>query len=1662
MSPSSLSRRPCAAAALVLIIAVAASSAFGQTLTWSGSAGATWNTSPTNWSSWTGTGGPWDSTNGAASIADFVNGGDSPVVNGTVYANGLQFDNTASIQSGTINLVTGTLTVPTITVNASGGTIGSIIAGSAGLAKAGSGILVVSGANTYTGPTAINNGTLALSGTIAGGGTIYVGNGAAGAGGALQIVQSGTNSNTLVLNGGTVSGSANAQNNIGSGGTITLTGGEVIHAFTATGGSSLVLPMSETAQVLVVGGGGGGGAASDRTGGGGGGGGVLYNSSASLAASTYTVTVGAGGTGAVNGGAGATNGGTSVFGSMTAYGGGSGADSNHLQAGTGNGTVGSGGGAYHNASSHLGVGTTGQGNSGGSGYDSGNGSKYFFAGGGGGAGAAGTSANSSSTGAGGNGVSYNISGATVYYGGGGGGGVQNNGSYSYSAASGGLGGGGTGGVGGGAGSTIAAAAGTNGLGGGGGGGGNGGNGAAGGSGVVIVSYAYVGGGPVVLSGAISVPVTSTLDTGSLAGLVVNSAMTGAGGINITSSAGPGGVVSYAVAQGYTGGTTVNANGTLQLQVSNALSYGAGTGNMSVNGTLDLDGQATTNVNGLSGSGTITSTAAGTPLLVVGNNAASSAFGGVIQNGIATLGLTMAGPGMLTLTGANTYSGGTTINQGTLQIGNGSVNGTIGSGTYSLASAGKLYLNYATASPSNFGNITGAGTLELNAANSGEWSNTSLPGGFTGTIQIDTGNLWDNIGNATAIVVNSGGRFAAAAGTFTQNFTIAGNGLADGYPAAIRLWGNSIISGNVTLSASATIGCDNQNGTISGVIAGPSNAALTIGGGNLTSTVVFSGNSSNTYAGTTIVAAGVLNLSKTGAVAVPGNVTFGTGSNSINPYIRTFQNNQFSTGSVMSFVNQAGGYTRFELQGTQQTLAGISDSIGAGVAQNSENGVGGTSTLTLDPAVGASYWSDSYVRNGSAGVLSLTMAGPGMQTLAGGNVNYTGATTINGGTLGLQDTTGFNSAINVGAGGTLNLVRSSAGFSNRSNIAANTIAGSGVIDVNNAANSAGNTDGGWVRTSGLNFSGTINVNSGVFGTDGGAIQGTATVNVASGAVFTNHSGSITIGALNGSGVVTPAQVGNGTYAFTVGNGDGSGTFSGTIYGANTTSGTDGSLDAGYLALYKTGAGTEVLTGNNTFDGQPSIGASVFIYQGVLSTNNIQNGGTASGLGSNGSIALLGGALQYTGAGATTNRRIELGNTGGTIDASGTGPLVYNSAGIGGAGQSGNRTLTLTGSNTGANTLNTAVNNQGGTLSVVKNGPGTWVLQNTLIDYSGSTQVQNGRLVFQDLDDLWSASIATNSGATVEFNGTAHSFTINGNTTVSGAGTFVKSGNQTFTTGASGGHFTWAMTGGLIDIQGGTFNNDWNDVPTSWTSNLASMNIDAGATVNMVGGNNINVDALTGGGTVTDNNSWGTGVFTVGVNGGSGTFSGTILNGTGVALTKTGAGIQTLTGANTYAGATTVSGGTLAIAGAGVLGGGNYAGAIANNAALVVNSSTNQTFSGAISGAGSLTQSGNNVLTLSGNNASYTGPASVSGGTLEVANVAAAPAGSAVAVGPSTATQARCGRRNAQFAQRRKRFDARPSLDGNHGHGADQRPDFRFDAVGYRQARPRQRAFSRQHL
>lgn len=171
------------------------------------------------------------------------------------------------------------------------------------------------------------------------------------------------------------------------------------HVFGATG--AFVPSQNLTADILTVAGGGGGGGArvSVHYAGGGGAGGVLGFASQSLTSGTsYTCTVGAGGT-AGAGGAAATNGGTggnSQFGGLTAaVGGGYGGTASNAG---GNGGSGGGGGSY-GGTYGGGSGTSGQGYAGGTG-----GIQAYVSGGGGGAGGVGANSSSTSNGAGGPGV----------------------------------------------------------------------------------------------------------------------------------------------------------------------------------------------------------------------------------------------------------------------------------------------------------------------------------------------------------------------------------------------------------------------------------------------------------------------------------------------------------------------------------------------------------------------------------------------------------------------------------------------------------------------------------------------------------------------------------------------------------------------------------------------------------------------------------------------------------------------------------------------------------------------------------------------------------------------------------------------------------------------------------------------------------------------------------------------------------------------------------------------------------------------------------------------------------------------------------------------------------------------------------------------------------
>ena len=621
------------------------------------------------------------------------------------------------------------------------------------LTKTGAGTLTINNAQIYTGSTTINEGglTLTASGLIAAASNIQVNSG-------TLAITSRTLVNNMVLNGGVVQG---LQDNTGTGGTITYSGGNVIHSFTSSGTLDLPVAVGSASQ-LIVGGGGGGGAGvnSNVYAAGGGGGQVLNLTAQALASGTTSVVVGAGGAGGANAANGIAGGASSIGGNTAA--GGLGAVGNN---GTG--------------------GTSGSGNLGSGKYNG------YFGGGGGGNSAAGAS-----NGNGGAGTIGTITGS--FYGGGGGGGSD------PGSRLGGVGGGGNG-------NGSVGTANT------GGGGGATGVGAAGGSGIVIVEYAYAvgGGGVVALNGTVDLQSASTLDAYGTGGLLnvsgLISSSVGSGGLTIASSVTSGGVVRFGSANTYLGNTTVNSGATLRMNATNALPSGSGKGNLSLSGTLDLNAQATTSLNGLSGAGTVdNATGAGSYALAMGNNNQTSDFSGVIQDTTGTLGLTKAGTGIQTLSGTNTYSGDTTVNAGTLKFT--SPNTSNQASTVTIATTGatlelaysgtdtvkKLFIGatqmadgiYKSSTNPGAGTaiaqITGAGTLTVNSvvapSNYASWANDPSKGNIPG--EPSTGDF-DNDGltNLTEYALGKNPRTSSQpAGVLSGNvitFTKGADAIANG-------------------------------------------------------------------------------------------------------------------------------------------------------------------------------------------------------------------------------------------------------------------------------------------------------------------------------------------------------------------------------------------------------------------------------------------------------------------------------------------------------------------------------------------------------------------------------------------------------------------------------------------------------------------------------------------------------------------------------------------------------------------------------------------------------------------------------------------------------------------------------------------------------------------
>lgn len=188
-------------------------------------------------------------------------------------------------------------------------------------------------------------------------------------------------------------------------------------------------------------------------------------------------------------------------------------------------------------------------------------------------------------------------------------------------------------------------------------------------------------------------------------------------------------------------------------------------------------------------------------------------------------------------------------------------------------------------------------------------------------------------------------------------------------------------------------------------------------------------------------------------------------------------------------------------------------------------------------------------------------------------------------------------------------------------------------------------------------------------------------------------------------------------------------------------------SGSSNLTKAGPG-ELLLSNNA----NSLSGAITIAGGTLIVSSIGNGGANSALGAstaaagNLKFAGAGATLKYTGAGNSTDRQFTVSESGATINASGIGALNFTSTAALTYTGSAARTLTFDGTNTDPNTLAAAIaDGPGGPTSVVKTGPGTWVLSGAAT-YTGATTATGGYLVLKG-DRSTATGTVTASNASV---------------------------------------------------------------------------------------------------------------------------------------------------------------------------------------------------------------------------------------------------------------------------------------------------------------------------
>ena len=1088
---------------------------------------------------------------------------------------------------------------------------------------------------------------------------------------------------------------------------------------------------------------------------------------------------------------------------------------------------------------------------------------------------------------------------------------------------------------------------------------------------------------------------------------------------------------------YTGATTISA-GTLQTGIASALSSQTAV-SLANGATFDLNGfsQSIGSLASVPGS-TVNGSRVklGNAALTTGNDNTDTTYQGIISGSGGSL--IKVGSGTFTLAGNNTYSGGTTINGGTLRVMNdanlGASNGSVtmdggtlqvadsnflitsrqfalGSGGGTLLADNSIAILYGDVSGSGRLTVTGQGIVDLygnntyaggTAINGGSLlvMNASNLGDPTGGLSFDGGALVvsEDTTLEQNITLNGDGGFIAPIGTVNLTGTITGAGgltTAGGtlvmnnssdYTGATTVEGGVLRAGaeNVFSANSAfvlangqntTLDLNNYNQTIGSLAGGASNGSRH-GVVSLGSAVLTTGgdNTSTEFDGV-ISGSGGLIKEGTGVFTLAGANTYSGGTTINAGTLQAGAENVLGTGAV-TLANVSGA--NLDLNGYSQTIASLS-----GGGHN-----GGNVELNDGATLTTGDSTDTIYRGQISGDGSLVKQGDGTFTLTGNN-SYTGGTTVNAGTLFVR------SDSNLGA------VSANDGDSFVADRVSNPTEGG--ITLN-----GGTLSIGWTREFDTNRAvtlgernGTIEVAGYTSAYFGGAVNGggrlTKTgdglLNLSGENGYTGgtiiDAGTLQAGAENvlGTGGVTLADRRGATldlngYDQTIGSLSGGGWRGGRVEltdGATLTTGTDGT-DTTFSGRI-TGSGGLTKVGDGTFRllGNNSYTGGTEVDGGTLFVRSDSNLGDASG-----GLTLDGGTLSI---GWTrefdTNRAVTLGERNGTIEVG-----DYTSAYFGGV-ISGDGSLTKTGDGllnlSGENGYMGGTTVAGGTLLVRQD--------NNLGDASGGLTLAGGTLeiasrrefntsravVLGSEDEAAGGTIQVdNRRTTANFDGVISG----GSLTKTGSGTLVLSGANTYTGGTT--------------IEVGTLQAGAENVLGTGGVTLA----DRRDTTLNLNGYDQTIGSLSGGGRRGGNVDLGDGsaVLTTGTDGTDTTFSGRI-SGSG-SLVKTGAGIFTLAGANTYQGGTTVNGGTLRAGAENVLGAGQVA--LANGSILDLNNYNYTIDSLADDASGTQVTLGSATLTTGQDNtdSAYSGVISGSGSLVKIGSGTFTLAGANTYLGGTT--------------------------------------------------------------